>query len=349
MRQPALNHAPVGQGLHRALQGDAGVVVVSQPVANMAVAQVGASSVLAAVFTASVVRKTLVHIVTTTPVCVEAVTRPAVALVAPGVIGAVLLTARAACLTFIKVQTGLEVIGELVAMVTAADGTEGGVLTEMRAASISCLTTINDLHFNTEASPAVRAQLIPGVTDAGKGARGVSAAMGTPCLSRLTFIDVFTASVVPCKAVSTVTLTVGASAIIAASVHATSILVCTWVPQLAAFPISSKLVVVSTAALEMGLGQLHTLLLASAIADRTRQHSKAGASICVETEAWVTLAVVGSPCVDAPVLATSVVDLAFVNFWSQVSHIVSIISTEASVAISAEISEPIVSLHKMWI
>lgn len=42
----------------------------------------------------------------------------------------------------------------------------------------------------TEASPAVRAQLIPGVTDAGKGARGVSAAMGTPCLSRLTFIDV---------------------------------------------------------------------------------------------------------------------------------------------------------------
>lgn len=46
-------------------------------------------------------------------------------------------------------QTGLEVIGELVAMVTAADRTEGGVLTQMRAASISCLTTINDLHFNT--------------------------------------------------------------------------------------------------------------------------------------------------------------------------------------------------------
>lgn len=44
-----------------------------------------------------------VHTVTTTPVCVEAVTRPAVALIAPGVIGAVLLTARAACLTFIKV------------------------------------------------------------------------------------------------------------------------------------------------------------------------------------------------------------------------------------------------------
>ena len=44
-----------------------------------------------------------VRTVTTTPVCVEAVTSPAVALVAPWVISAVLLTARAAFPAFIKV------------------------------------------------------------------------------------------------------------------------------------------------------------------------------------------------------------------------------------------------------
>lgn len=51
--------------------------------------------------------------------------------------------------------------------------------------------------------------------------------------------------------------------------------------------------------------------------------TKAGASICVEAEAWVTLAVVGSPCVDAPVLATSVVDLAFVNFCRTTKQVMS--------------------------
>lgn len=48
---------------------------------------------------------------------------------------------------------------------------------------------------------------------------------------------------------------------------------CCSVLTFAAFPVGGELVVVSAAALEVGLGQLHTLLLTSAIVDRTRNHS----------------------------------------------------------------------------
>lgn len=79
------------------------MAVLIQLVAYVAVAQVGACSILTAVLTAPMISQALIHIITSTAVSIESVASSAVALIAPRVIGAVLLTARGTLHTFVKV------------------------------------------------------------------------------------------------------------------------------------------------------------------------------------------------------------------------------------------------------
>lgn len=86
---------------------------------------------------------------------------------------------------------------------------------------------------------------------------------------------------------------------------------------------------------------LHTVVFASSVANGTRKDSEAGAAIHVKPGARVTFAIVGAPGVNASVLATSIVDLAFINILTCFSIFVQFLSrrtpaVETSNGVTAE-------------
>lgn len=113
------------QRLYRLPQGNAGESVLVKAVPQATEALEGSGCVLAGVLTASVVHQTLIYIITATSIRIEAVTSPTITLVTPRIVGTVLLTAGGPCVTLVQVHTGLKVFIQVVAMVTAANRSEG--------------------------------------------------------------------------------------------------------------------------------------------------------------------------------------------------------------------------------
>lgn len=123
----SLHGSPAVQGFHWVLQRNAAPAVLIQLVSDLAVTLEGAGSVLAGVITAPVVGQALVLVITATPIDVEPVTGPTVALVAPRIVGAILLTTGVPSSTLIYIHACLLVLIQRVAVVTAADRSSSGV------------------------------------------------------------------------------------------------------------------------------------------------------------------------------------------------------------------------------
>lgn len=178
------------ESLYCIAQQEAGAAILVQSVAPLALAQEGARCVLACVITPSILRQALIHIITGAAVCVEAVACRAVTLVSPWVVGTVLLATRTTIPTLIHINTRLEIIIKLVALVTRANRSVAGVLTSVRASTIVILTTVDNLHLNPVALFAICTQLVGSVTHTHEGAWCVMATMGTLSFACLALVNV---------------------------------------------------------------------------------------------------------------------------------------------------------------